>query len=75
MKKMKAAILFFGAAWAAKELPSQTAIRIDVDEEAQKVIFTARLRHDSYLALGFGSTMDQTSMILWQAYGLSSQQS
>ena len=35
---------------------------------------TARLSNNTYLALGFGQSMADTSMILWQANGMNSAQ-
>jgi len=52
------------------ELPNKTVIHIDYNEDTQLVEMLARVQENSYLALGFGSTMVNTSMILWQANGL-----
>jgi hypothetical protein len=38
------------------------------------VEFRARVRNNAYIALGFGETMENTDMVIWQANGLNSLQ-
>lgn len=72
---MKTLILFLAGALARNiELPTQTAVHIDYNSETQLVEFVARVRMNSYLAIGFGPTMQDTSMILWKSKGMSSSQ-
>jgi hypothetical protein len=63
---LKSAILILSVVFAKDvELPNKTVVHIDFDLDAQLVEFIARVQENSYLALGFGSTMENTSMILW----------
>jgi len=72
---MRAAILILACAVAqAINLPMRTAVHINYNEVTKMVEFTARVRMNAYLAIGFGPTMEDTSMILWQSKGLSSAQ-
>lgn len=69
---MIGAILFLATARAQVELPPKTSLHIGYNQETSLVEFTARVRHNAYIALGFGESMENTDMIIWQANGFSS---